>query len=140
MASGNGYWTYMLRKLKIEVTAVDNMASEYRTMWISDTLRMDGVEYLKRNNGGMGKVLLMVYIVTAGNFCRRLLDEYQGDTIVVIGTQNTNRYTGFSDCTVEEYFETAMPSWELLCRVAMPSFAGKDEAMYVWKRKSVKTV
>lgn len=128
----------MLRKLKVEVTAVDNMASEYRTMWISDTLKIDGVEYLKGNADGIGKVLLMVYIVTAGTFSRPLLDAYEGDTIVVVGTQNSNGYTGFSDCTVEEYFKKAMPGWEMLCRIAMPSFAGKDEAMFVWKRKSMK--
>jgi len=31
-ASGNGYWTYMLRRMKTDVTTVDNMASEHRTM------------------------------------------------------------------------------------------------------------
>lgn len=126
----------MLRRLKVVVIAVDNMASEYRTMWIPDTVKADGVEYLKKNAGGKGKVLLLVYIVTAGTFTSRLMDAYQGDTIVVVGTQNGNRYTGFSDCTVEEYFEKEMVGWEMICRIAMPSFAGKDEAMYVWKRKS----
>ena len=125
----------MLRKMNIDVIAVDNMASEYRTMWISDTVKADGVEYLMKNSGGKGKVLLMVYIVTAGEFSRRLLKAYQGDTIVAVGTQNSNRYTGFNDCTMEEYFEKEMPQWTLLCRIAMPSFAGKDEALFMWKRK-----
>lgn len=119
--------------MKIDVTAVDNMASEYRMMWVSDTVKADGVEYLEKNAGGKGKVLLMVYMVTAGNFTKRLLDAYRGDTIVVAGTQNANRYTGFSDCTVEEHFEKEMPDWEMICRIAMPSFAGKDEAIFVWK-------
>merc|ERR1712093_802851 len=65
MASGNGYWTYLLRRMQVPVTAVDSMASEYRTTWISDT-------------------------------------------IVVVGTMNENRFTGFEDCTVEEYFEGEM--------------------------------
>jgi hypothetical protein len=55
---------------------------------------------------------------------------------VVVGTQNENRYTGFSDCTTEKWFEIEMAGWELYCRIPMPSFAGKDEAMYVWKRKT----
>jgi len=134
MASGNGYWTYMLRRMNVDVTAVDNMTSEYRTIWITNTVKADGVEYLKKNAGGRGKVLLMVYMVTAGTFTRRLLEAYQGDTIVVVGTQNANRYTGFSDCTVEEYFGRVMAGWEMVCRIAMPSFAGKDEGMFVWKK------
>lgn len=138
MASGNGYWTYMLRRMQIPVTAVDNMASEYRTTWISDTIESDGVEYLTKHNGGKGKVLLMVYMVTKGAFTKRVLDAYEGDTIVVVGTMNENRFTGFEDCTVEEYFEREMQGegWELTVRIPVPSFAGKDEGMFVWKRKS----
>lgn len=134
MASGNGYWTYMLRRMKVDVQAVDSMMSEYRTMWISDTVKSDGVEYLKRNNGGNDRILLMVYMVTAGTFTKRVLEAYQGDTIVVVGTQNANRYTGFADCTTEEYFVKEKSGWEMSCRIAMPSFAGKDEGLYVWKR------
>lgn len=135
MASGNGYWTYMLRRMKLDVVAVDSMASEYRTMWISDTVKSDGVEYLKKNGGVKGKILLMVYMITAGTLTKRVVQAYRGDTIVVVGTQNANRFTGFSDCTAEEWFEKEMPGWELTCRIAMPSFAGKDEALFVWKKK-----
>jgi hypothetical protein len=74
-------------------------------------------------------------MVTAGTFTKRVLQAYKGDTIVVVGTQNANRYIGFSDCTAEEWFEKEMGEWELWCRFPMPSFAGKDEGMYVWKRK-----
>ncbi|TVY84122.1 hypothetical protein LSUE1_G001859 [Lachnellula suecica] len=135
MASGNGYWTYMLRRMGLDVVAVDNMESGYRTMWIPDTVKGDGVEYLKKNGGGKGRILLMVYMVTAGTFTRRAVQAYRGDIIVVVGTQNANRYTGFSDCTAEEWFEREMPGWEMATRTAMPSFAGKDEALFVWKKK-----
>lgn len=118
MASGNGYWTYMLRRMKLDVTAVDNMASEYRTMWIDDTVQGDGVEYLNKNGGGKGRVLMMVYMVTAGTFTKRVLQAYKGNTIVVVGTRNGNRYTDFADCTVEEYFERDMPGWQLICRIS----------------------
>lgn len=134
MASGNGYWTYMLRRMKLDIIAVDNIASEYRTMWISDTVKSDGVEYLKRHDGGGRRILLMVYMVTAGTFTKRVIQAYHGDTIVVVGTQNENRYTGFRDSTVEEWFEKEMTAWQLVCRIAMPSFAGKDEGLFVWKR------
>lgn len=134
MASGNGYWTYMLRRMALDVVAVDNMASEYRTMWIQDTVKADGVSYMQKNNGGKERVLLMVYMVTAGSFTKRVLQAYKGDTVVIVGTQNANRYTGFDDCRTEEYFEREMPGWKLTCRIAMPSFAGKDEALFVWRR------
>ncbi len=136
MGSGNGYWTYMLRRMTVDVVAVDSMASEYRTMWIEDTTKGDGVEYLKKNGGAKGRVLLLVYMVTAGSFTKRVLQAYQGDAIVVVGTQNANRYTGFADRTTEEFFEKEMPGWELVCKIPMPSFAGKDEGMSVWKRKT----
>ncbi|KAF7855341.1 hypothetical protein EAF04_010085 [Stromatinia cepivora] len=136
MASGNGYWTYILRRMKLKVNAVDNMVSEYRDMWISDTEKADGVEYLRKNGGGKNKLLLMVYMITAGTFTKRVLSTYKGDVIVVVGTQNANRYTGLSDCSMEEWFEKEMNGWELICRIAMPSFAGKDEGMFVWKRRN----
>jgi hypothetical protein len=136
MASGNGYWTYMLRRMKLNVIPVDSMESEYRMMWISDTMKVDGVEYLKKNKGGSDRLLLMVYPVTAGTFTQRVLNAYSGDCVIVVGTQNANRYTSFSNFTAEEWFETNMPTWELVCRIALPSFAGKDEAMFIWKRKS----
>jgi hypothetical protein len=134
MASGSGYWSYMLRRIKLDVIAVDSMTSDYRTMWISDTVKSDGVEYLKMHDVGKARILLMVYMVTAGTFTKRVVQAYHGDTIVIVGTQNGNRYTGFRDCTAEEWFEKEMPGWQLLCQIAMPSFAGKDEGFFVWKR------
>jgi hypothetical protein len=135
MACGSGYWTYMLRRMGLNVTGVDNMASEYRMIWIPDMVNSDGVEYLKKNGGGAGNILLMVYMVTAGTFTKRVVQAYNGDTIVIVGTQNANRYTGFSDSTAEEWFEKEMPGWEMTCRIAMPSFAGKDEGLFVWKKR-----
>ncbi|RAL65538.1 hypothetical protein DID88_001103 [Monilinia fructigena] len=44
------------RTNEAKVNAVDNMASEYRKMWISDTEKADGVEYLRRNAGGKNKL------------------------------------------------------------------------------------
>jgi len=124
----------MLRRMKLDVIAVDNMASEYRTMWISDTIKGDGVEYLRKHDGGKGKVLLMVYPVTAGTFTQRVIQAYKGDTVIMAGTQNSNRYTGFSNCTAEEWFATEISTWDLTCRIALPSFAGNDDAMFIWKK------
>ena len=138
LGSGNGYWSYMLRAICIKSTPVDSMASEYRTMWISDTIKADGVEFLRerKHSGRSHDVLLMVYPVVAGNFTGRAIKAYTGDSIVIVGTQNANGFTGFGDCTVEEWFQEEMAGWKLACRIAMPSFAGKDDAMFVWRRTS----
>ena len=34
-------------------------------------------------------------------------------TIIAVGTQNANRYTGFSDFTVGVYFGEEMAGWEM---------------------------
>jgi hypothetical protein len=136
MASGNGYWTFMLRKMGVAVTAVDNLEAVWRTVWIPDTVKAGGVEYMKRVGGARNQVLLMVYMVTKGDFTKQVLKAYKGDTIIVVGTQNANRFTGFVDTTVEEYFEKEKKEFELTVRIALPSFAGKDEGMFVYQRKS----
>jgi hypothetical protein len=46
-------------------TAVDNLLSEYRALWVPDTMKMDGAKYPKQNNGAQGKILLLVYPVTS---------------------------------------------------------------------------
>lgn len=126
IGSGNGYWTCMLRRLdaKLHVVAVDDASSAYRTVWIDDTVCMDGIQWLKKNSGAMTAVLLMVYPVTGRRYTENVLKAFQGDTIVLVGTQNANRYTAFANTSVEEWFKEEMDGWILLCRIAMPSFAG----------------
>jgi len=54
---------------------------------------------------------------------------------VVAGTQNGNGFTGFRDCVVDEWVAREMPEFELVLRMPLPSFAGKDEALFVFKRR-----
>lgn len=136
MASGNGYWAHMLRRGGLNVVAIDNMASTWRYEWIVDTVKVDGVTWMKQHNGARDRVLLMVYMVTKGQFTKEVLSNYKGSTIVIAGTQNANRYTSFSDVSVEEYFAKAMVGWKLTMRVALPSFAGKDEALFVYEKQT----
>lgn len=84
MGSGNGYWTYMLRRMepaskkekKMEVVPIDNGMSEWRTMWVGDTIETDGVDWLKKNQGGKDTVLLLVYPMVGGEFTKRMIDSY----------------------------------------------------------------
>ena len=55
IGSGNGYWSYMLRREGADITPVDDGQSEWRTMWVQDTVRKDGARFLQRKAGGKGK-------------------------------------------------------------------------------------
>ncbi|CAE7028280.1 hypothetical protein P3342_006157 [Pyrenophora teres f. teres] len=148
IGSGNGYWTYMLRTFDIsaltgggsvskglDVRAVDSMASLYRVYWVRDTVVADGVGYLEKNGGGKGCVLLLVYPQATTDFTGPVMRAYQGDTIVVAGTQCGNGFTGFSDVVVDVWVEKHLPAFELTLRMPLPSFAGKDDALFVFQRK-----
>ncbi|KAG7058186.1 hypothetical protein JMJ77_0005564 [Colletotrichum scovillei] len=142
IGSGNGYWTHMLRLYNLTVYPVDNLQSEWRTNWVPDTIPSDGVSFLKSHAGGKDMVMLLVYPVvggsvaggTEGSFTRGLVDAYEGDTIAVVGTQNGNGYTGFRGMTMAEYMAKEQPEWVRVVQIPLPSFAGKDEALFVFQR------
>lgn len=142
VGSGNGYWSFMLRNFPIaegmkalDVRPIDNGVSEYRVNWVRDTIKMDGGEYLEKNEGGRGCVLLLVYPQATGGFTERVMRAFKGEVVVVVGTQNGNGFTGFQDEIVDSWVGREMPEWELVLRLPVPSFAGKDEALFVWKRR-----
>lgn len=112
IGSGNGYWTYMLRRMGVAVTAVDNLQSEYRTLWISDTVVQDGESYLKSTNGAKDAVLLLVYPIVGMDFTSNILRTYKGNVVCVAGTQNRNGYTAFRDRTIEEYITAEVVGFE----------------------------
>jgi hypothetical protein len=142
IGSGNGYWAFMLRQYGLTVHAVDNMQSEWRVNWITDTSITDGVKWLSRNQNGKDMVLLLVYPVvgggvgggTEGGFTRDLVKAYKGDTIAVVGTQNRNGYTGFKSMTMDEFMAKEHSDWVKVVQIPLPSFAGKDEALYIFQR------
>ncbi|KIY01983.1 uncharacterized protein Z520_02121 [Fonsecaea multimorphosa CBS 102226] len=136
MGSGNGYWTHLLRRLgTVSVTAVDSGQSRWRTVWIPDTQVSDGVSYLRKRAGCPDSLLLLVYPIVGGEFTRKVLDAYAGDVVCVAGTQNGNGYTGFKDVMVDEYMAREKPRWDKVAQVALPSFAGKDDALFAFRRR-----
>lgn len=134
IGSGNGYWAYVLRQAGLNVRAVDNGQSVFRTNWIGDTINTDALKYLTDAKGIPDGVLLMVYPVVSGDFTKKVLASYQGNDIVVAGTQNGNGYTGFKDKTIDAYMAENMPEWNKTAQIALPSYPGKDEAMFVFGR------
>lgn len=86
IGSGNGYWTYLLRRFRmpgapaarppLEVVPIDSGVSEWRTMWIGDTLETDGVAWLGKNGGGKDAVLLLVYPSVGHEFTARTIKAY----------------------------------------------------------------
>jgi hypothetical protein len=144
VGSGNGYWTFMLRNFPIsdisgakalDVRPIDVGISEYRVTWVKDTILIDGKQYLKEHDGGKGCVLLLVYPQATGDFMGPMLKAFEGDTIVVAGTQNGNGFTAFQDMVVDEWVNKNLTAFECTVRMPLPSFAGKDEALFVFQRR-----
>lgn len=151
MGSGSGYWTFMLRLHGVAAcTPVDNAQSSWRVMWVDDTQVADGVKFIssssssqKRAAGAADAVLLLVYPIVGGGvaggeeggFTRSLVKAYKGDTLVVVGTQNRNGYTGFRGQSMDEYMAREHGGeWTKVAQVPLLSFPGKDEAMFVFQR------
>ena len=78
---------------------------------------------------------MLVYPQATGNFTAPILKRFLGDVIVVAGTQNGNGFTGFRDVRVDEWVEGNLSEFELAVRMPLPSFAGKDEALFVFLRR-----
>ena len=136
MGSGNGYWTHILRREhRCHVIAVDSGQSKWRTMWISDTVVSDGMQLLRKRSGGKDDVLLMVYPIVAYQFTEKVIKDFKGNLICIAGTQNGNGYTGFRDEMVDRWFEKNMSSWEKIAQIPLPSFPGKDDALFAFRRR-----
>ncbi|ETN41667.1 uncharacterized protein HMPREF1541_03603 [Cyphellophora europaea CBS 101466] len=138
VGSGNGYWTAMLRMEPwgLDVTPVDNMQSRWRTVWVGDTLVVDAVKWLQKREVALQReeVLLLVYPVTQGGFTEGVIDAFKGDVVVVAGTQNGSGYTGFQGECVDTWFKKR-GGWDLCVRVPLMSFPGKDDALFIFRRK-----
>jgi hypothetical protein len=104
--------------------------------WVKDTIKTDGLSYLhKEVNDGKGCILLLVYPQATGNFTGPILEAFKGDIIVVAGTQNGNGFTGFQDQVIDDWIVKNLPAFQLMLRMPLPSFAGKDEALFLFQRK-----
>ncbi|KAL8658708.1 MAG: hypothetical protein Q9226_000822 [Calogaya cf. arnoldii] len=134
LGCGNGYWTYILRRLGVQVVALDNLQSKYRSLWINDLIVEEGEKYLKTHNGARDALLLLVYPIVGCDFTARVLNAYTGSTVCVAGTQNANSYTAFKGRVIDEYMATETPDYEKTVQIPLPSFAGKDEALFVFER------
>ncbi|KAI1392310.1 uncharacterized protein F4822DRAFT_124578 [Hypoxylon trugodes] len=160
MGSGGGYWSYMLRAYGIDpVIPVDSAQSAWRVTWVKHTVIAEGGAWLRKrrkqnrnitSGGGNSAidpnepVLLLVYPVVGGSvaggaeggFTKTMMDAYCGDTLAVVGTQNRNGYTGFRGLSMDKYVERerSHEGWVKVVQVALPSFPGKDEALFVFQR------
>ncbi|EOD43621.1 putative transcription factor nrm1 whi5 protein [Neofusicoccum parvum UCRNP2] len=72
---------------------------------------------------------------SCADFTGKVLRAYQGDYVVVAGTQNHNGFTGFKDETIADWMARERKEFERVAQVPLPSFAGKDEALFVFVRR-----
>ena len=63
-------------KKRLAVTAIDNGLSEWRTMWISDTIEADGTKWLQQHDGVKDAVLLLVYPMVGNEFTSKMIKAY----------------------------------------------------------------
>ena len=105
-------------------------------MWIDNTIQADGAEYLRQRQGARDDVLLLVYPQVSDDFTERMFREYAGDSIVVAGIQNGNRFTAFSNETVADWVHRELHSkkFNKVAQIPLPSFAGKDDALFIFQR------
>ncbi|KAK5092165.1 hypothetical protein LTR16_007770, partial [Cryomyces antarcticus] len=141
IGSGNGYWTYCLRQLgkqgkALSVVPIDNALSLWRTMWVGDTVTTDAVSYLQKTTGAKDCILLLVYPQVGGDFTGKVLESYKGNTVVVAGTQNANGFTAFKTQMIAEWMAKEMSEFDKTVQIPLPSFAGKDEALFVFERRT----
>lgn len=59
----------------------------------------------------------------------------EGSTIVIAGSQNANGFTAFAKDLLVDWFAREMSDWEKITQIPLPSFAGKDEALFVYEKK-----
>lgn len=57
--------------------------------------------------------------------------------MVVAATQNSNGFSAFKDETVDKWVERERKDWKLAAKLPLPSFAGKDEALFLFVRKDL---
>lgn len=52
------------------------------------------------------------------------------------GTQNANGFTAFAKETIAEWMAREMPECTKTLQIPLPSFAGKDEALFVFRKQA----
>lgn len=132
----------MLRKTGLTVYPIDNELSAWRTTWIGDIIVTDGIRFLSKppvshkmlGSGARDAVLLLVYPQVSEDFTGKIIRAYEGNSIVVAGTQNENGFTAFKEETIATWMARERPDFKQLCQIPLPSFAGKDEALFIFRR------
>lgn len=59
----------------------------------------------------------------------------EGSTIVAASSQNASGFTAFAKETIAEWMSREMPGWKKIFQIPLPSFAGRDEALFAFEKE-----
>lgn len=125
IGSGNGYWANLLRQYGVCVTAVDN-GREYgwKNLWIHDTIRMDGTEYLKQSSSIPHDSLLLVWPRETQCF----VNAFRGKYVIWVGE--------LDGCTgsIQLEQEDMLYEWKEVNRCQIPQWRYIDDVLIVYER------
>lgn len=62
----------------------------------------------------------------------------EGTTIIAASSQNSSGFTAFATETIAAWMAREMPEWDKVLQIPLPSFAGKDEALFVFEKGTQK--
>ena len=60
----------------------------------------------------------------------------EGTTIICASSQNASGFTAFAKETIAQWMVREMSKWEKVFQIPLPSFAGKDEALFAFEKKT----
>ena len=64
-----------------------------------------------------------------------ILGLLEGTTIIAASSQNSSGFTAFAKETISDWMKREMLGWEKILQIPLPSFAGKDEALFVFEKR-----
>jgi hypothetical protein len=138
VASGNGYWEYLLKSIGVDIIATDPGIGGYGEYWTrtyTKVEKMDALEAIK--NHEQRNVLFICWPLARGTMAFDALACFKGSYCVYIGEKKGGMTATW------EFFEEVDENWDIEKRVKLPSWpslADKNlpvNKVWLMKRKEI---